>query len=316
MKKIGFILLLSAFVIQGFSQEMPVENKENNQEKIVADTNELIKVVVGNEKVVVEDDSASVRIRLGNREIIILDSLKNEKSRIEIKRIEEEHSCQDDENCAGNDRGSRRSNFKGHWAGAELGFNNYVTSDKSMSLPSAVNYMSLHSGKSMNFNINFSQLSIGLARHIGFITGLGLNWNNYIFDGNNNIKKGPDGIIEMLDPGELIKKSKFSTLYLNLPFIFEIQIPAGYQRLNISAGPIGAIKIFSHSKMVFENNDKIKSNDDFSLNLLRYGVTTRIGYENFHVYGTYYMMPLFKDGKSPGNIGLYPFEVGLAFTVN
>ena len=80
-----------------------------------------------------------------------------------------------------------------------------------MVLPDDINYMTLHSGKSINFNLNFSQLSIGLARHIGFVTGLGLNWNNYRFDGNNNIIKGQNGIIEELDPGEPLKKSKLST---------------------------------------------------------------------------------------------------------
>ena len=191
-----------------------------------------------------------------------------------------------------------------------------MTDNYNFSLPAGIEYMSLNSGKAMNFNLNFSQLSIGLGRHIGFVTGLGLNWNNYRFDGNNNILKDASGNI-INDPySETLKKSKLATLYLDLPVLFEVQIPTDHQRINIAAGPIGAIKISSHSKMVFENGDKVKSDGDFSLNMLRYGATARIGYENFEIYGTYYMTPLFKHGKGPGGVDLFPFEIGLAFSIN
>jgi hypothetical protein len=176
--------------------------------------------------------------------------------------------------------------------------------------------MSLHSGKSMNFNINFSQVSLGFTRHFGIVTGLGLNWNNYVFDGNNNIIKGENDVVEMLNPGAVLKKSKLTTVYLNIPLLLEVQIPADHNHLNIAAGPIGGVKLCSHSKMIFEDGDKVKSDDDFSLSMLRYGATARLGYGNFQIYGTYYYTPLFKSGKSPSGVELYPFEVGFAFTFN
>jgi hypothetical protein len=155
-----------------------------------------------------------------------------------------------------------------------------------------------------------------MTRRIGIVTGLGLNWNNYRFDGNNNVQKGNGGIIEILDPGASLKKSKLTTLYLNLPLLIEIQIPADHNQINIAAGPIGAVKLSSHSKMVLEDGDKIKSDGDFSLNLLRYGATARVGFGNFQIYGTSYLTPLFKSGKSPDGIGLYPFEIGISFTID
>ena len=68
--------------------------------------------------------------------------------------------------------------------------------------------------------------------------------------------------------------------------------------------------------MVFEDDDKVKSDDDFNLNMLRYGATARIGYENFNIYGTYYFTPLFKTDMGPGGIDLFPFEIGIAFTID
>jgi hypothetical protein len=216
---------------------------------------------------------------------------------------------------------NKRTRFKGHWAGIEFGFNNYLTPDNSFSLPLNMDYMTINSGKSNNLNLNFYQISVGITKHFGFVTGLGLNWNNYRFDGYNNIQKiDSTGFIGMLDTGdEPLKKSKFGTLYLDMPLLLEIQIPADHNRLHIAVGPIGGVKLFSYSSIVYKNKDKIKSGNDFNLNMLRYGLTARIGWENFHVYGTYYMTPLFKKDmgpEGPAGVNLYPFEIGFAFTIN
>ena len=154
--------------------------------------------------------------------------------------IKDEYLNQDDKD---EERSRRRNRFKGHWSGVEFGFNNYVTTDKSLIMPDDISYMTLRSNKSLNFNINFSQLSLGITRHIGFVTGLGLNFENYKFDGNNNIQKGTDGIIEILDPGTTLEKSKLATVFLNLPFMLELQLPVNNNQLNIAAGPIGSVKI-------------------------------------------------------------------------
>jgi len=314
MKKIGIILLLTAFLSQGFSQELSAESQSRENQKAAVNKDENTKVTIGDNLLSIEDSDSSVNIRLKDRGLSILESLEGRKYNFE-RYNDEGDWYQDDRE--GN-RSRRRTRFKGHWSGFELGFNNYLTSDKSLVLPADIEYMSIHSGKSVNFNINFSQLSLGLTRHIGFVTGLGLNWNNYKFDGNNNIEKGAIEIIELdPGPGASLEKSKLATLYLTLPFMLEFQLPVDNHSLNFAAGPIGAIKIKSHTKMVFEDGgQKVKSNGDFSLNMLRAGATARIGYQNFQIYGTYYMTPLFNNGKGPGGYDLYPFEIGVAFTFN
>lgn len=208
--------------------------------------------------------------------------------------------------------------FKGHWTGIDLNFNNYNYIN-TMSLPADIRYMSLHSGKSIGFNLNFSQVNLGITRHFGAVTGIGLNWNNYVFLNDNNIIIGPSDFIEELAPptGTNLKKSKFTTLYLHMPFILEIQLPTGEgHSLNAGAGVIGGIKIHSHTKMKFEGEDNLKSNSDLNLNLLRGGFTARIGYENLMVYGTYYLTPWFRENQGPGHYNLEPFEIGISLTFN
>ena len=316
MKKIGIIVLLTIIISQGFSQASSAEKKGDNPAVIAADSNSITKVVVGQDRLAYADKGDKINIRIGNRGLNILESLEGKLPKLEVEKYNDDNSliCEDNDDNK-DPKEHRKTHFKGHWAGCEVGFNNYVTDNYNFSLPAGIEYMSLNSGKAMNFNLNFSQLSIGLGRHIGFVTGLGLSWNNYVFDGDNNIIKDSGGNI-INDPyAETLKKSKLATIYLNLPVLFEIQIPTDHKRINIAAGPIGAVKISSHSKIIFENGDKAKSDGDFSLNMLRYGVTARIGYENLEIYGTYYMTPLFKQGKGPGGVDLFPFEIGIAFSI-
>jgi hypothetical protein len=313
MKKIGIILVLPAIIIvQAFSQEPKQQNKEEKQLATSSDVNDNTEVLIGKDLLSIVDSKDAVKVRIGNRALNILESLEGPKLNFEkYPEIEE----LDQENSESN-RSKRSKRFKGHWAGIEFGFNNYLTSGNSMVLPVDIDYMTLKTSKSLNFNLNFSQLSFGLTRHVGFVTGLSLNWNNYKFDGNNNITKGTFGIIEKLDPGASLKKSKLATLFLNIPVLLEIQIPDGNHNLIFAAGPIWAVKLGSHTKMVYQDGPKLKSDGDFGLNMNRFGVTARLGNENFHIYGTYYKTPLFQSGKGPGGNDLYPFEIGVALTFN
>lgn len=312
MKKIGIIILLSAIIMNVFSQKVSAETQNEKKQDSSINKVENTKVIVGKDLIKIEEGDSSVNVRVGNRGLNILESLEGNKYRFE-KYSKNDDWNQDDKE---NDHARRRNRFKGHWAGVELGFNNLLTSGNSLIMPSDIEYMTLHSSSSINFNINFSQLSLGITRHIGFVTGLGLNWNNYKFDGDNNIHKGTNGIIEILDPAAALEKSKLATIYLNLPFLLEIQIPVDNNHLNIAAGPIGGVKVSSHTKIVYQNGPTTKSYGDFSLNMLRYGATARVGYGNFQLYGTYYKVPLFQTGKGPGGYDLYPFEIGMSFTFN
>lgn len=314
MKKIVIMLMLTTILLQGFSQEASETKPDEKEMKVLSDTNEKTKVVIGNDLLVVEDGKGEVKVRIANRGLSILESLEGPRFTFD-KDIRENDRTQ---YYREEDRTRRARRFKGHWSGVEFGFNNY-NYVRSMDLPEDINYMSLRSSKSTCFNINFSQISIGIFRHFGIVTGLGLNWNNYVFAGNNNIIAGNFGVIEELIPNDNVslKKSKFTTLYLNSPAMLELQLPAGEgHSLNIGAGVIGGILVGSHTKMSFEDGRKLKSYRDLSMNLLRGGLTARVGYENFMIYGSYYLTPWFKEGKGPGFYNLEPIEIGLAFTFN
>ncbi|MBP8959306.1 MAG: outer membrane beta-barrel protein [Bacteroidales bacterium] len=314
MKKITIILVVANIILQAFGQE--VISKENEETEKQNLNDEKTVLTLGNNLLIIEDDKDSLRIRIGNRGLEILESLEGSSKihfeKYNINEPEENYNS----TCSTSMAKKPPKKFKGHISGIELGFNGFLSEDNSFSLPSDIDYMNLHTGKSICFNIIPLQESFGFTQHFGLVTGMGLNWNNYRFDENNNIVKSPDGTISEFIPDEILKKSKLTTLYLTIPILLEVQVPTDNKQLNFGGGVIGAVKLGSHSKMVYKNGDKVKSNDDFSLNILRFGFTARAGFENLNFYATYYKTPLFISGKGPGGYGLYPFEIGVSITFN
>jgi hypothetical protein len=317
MKRIGILLLSVTMMIPAFGQE--AVSKEKQLEKLEAnipDSNEITKVEIG-EKVLVQENKDGVKIRIGDNGITILESVEN-GSKIKFEKYSSDDYGYDgnDQDDSGETHRRHKSRFQGHWTGVEFGLANYMVKGFDFTLPDDIYYMDLHSAKSHNFNINFVQQSIGFSRHFGMVTGLGLNWIDYRFNGDNNIQKGTNGVIEMLDPAQSLKKSKFQTTFLTLPILFEGQIPAENHHMNIAAGVIGAVKLYSGTKMTLDAGDKVKTNDDLSMSVIRWGATARLGFGNFQIFSTYYFTPLFKTGKGPGGYDLYPVEIGMAFTFN
>lgn len=258
---------------------------------------EIVKVIEGNDTVI---------INIGNKELKIIDS----KDGTSIDFITLDDFDQDE----GKNKKSRRS-FNGHWKGLELGMNNYLTSDYSLTLPAEAQFMELNTGKSWCVNLNMLQYDIGFGTDkVGLVTGLGLEFNNYRFDRDNSIIKDPvtRKIVSLeYDAGTYIEKSKLSTSYLTVPLLLEFQIPvSGYKRIHISGGVIGGLKIGSHTKVIYKEDgskQKDKISDDFNLSPLRYGLTARIGYRALKIFATYNITPMFETGQGPV---LYPVSIG------
>ena len=315
MKKISLLLVLV------FSFVNLARSSGQDTTQIKLDKNEILKVTedesntnitIGGNIFEVKSDNENVKIRFGKHGLEILET--DEGPKLDWKTYDE--ADRDDEDDPAEQRRNNRRRFTPHWSGFEFGLNNYLTSDYSLSLPSEISYMDLNTGKSFNVNINFAQLGIGLSRHFGIVTGLGFEFNDYKFEGNNNITKNDEGVIIPSYPEDGIEyeKTKLSTVYLTLPLMLEAQIPVKYRRtLNIAAGAIGGVKIGSHNKIVYYDGgkQKLKEKDDFSLSVLRYGPTLRLGYESLQIYATYYMNGLFIEDKGPE---LYPVQLGFAFS--
>jgi hypothetical protein len=207
MKRIGILLLSMTLILPAFGQE--AISKEKQLEKLEAntpDSNEITKVEIG-DKVLVHDNKDGVKIRIGDNGITILESVESgSKIKFEKYDPEDDEYTDNNQDDNGEEHSRHKNHFRGHWTGVEFGLANYMAKGFDFTLPDDIYYMDLHSAKSHTFNINFIQQSIGFNRHFGLVTGLGLNWIDYRFNGDNNIQKGVNGVIELLDPAESLKK--------------------------------------------------------------------------------------------------------------
>lgn len=257
----------------------------------------------------------TTKIDLGKKELQITTGPTKDDTEIRLKN--KNRNDEDNEK-----KTWKAGGFKGHWAGLELGLNNYLNKDYSMSLSGEDEFMSLNTGRSMDVNINFLQHSFGIIGNcVGMVTGMGFEFYNYFFEHNNSIVTDNDGIIRnkdysLLTPPINLDKTKLTITYLTVPLLLEFQFPGQLKqshRLRISFGVIGGLKLGSHTKVVYRvNGDRKKDKDhgDFNINSLRYGFTARVGYKNLNIFSDFYPVTLFEKDKGPV---LYPISVGIAF---
>jgi len=202
--------------------------------------------------------------------------------------------------------------FKGHWEGLEFGFNAFDKADYSMYNPVDNNFMSLNQGKSVEFDFNFYQLNISLAKsYVGLVSGMGLSFNNYRFDNPYTLKKGQELTEAVpLDPDGL-SKTKLAVSYLRVPLLLEFQIPVNHNegRVYLNGGIIGGVKIGSHTK-VKHGDTKDKDHSGFNINPFNYAATARVGYKDIGLLVNYCLMPLYITGMGPD---LTPFTIGISF---
>ncbi|MBK7488806.1 MAG: outer membrane beta-barrel protein [Bacteroidales bacterium] len=273
---------------------------------VVSDDADDTSTVRIGEIVTIKNTDDETIIRIGRKGVRVYD----EGDSTEIDFVDKEYGKKE--------RGRTGRHFYGHLGGIEIGYNNFSTATWLKNDAPIAGYLDLNTSKSINFNIVSPPASMGFTRHFGLVAALGISFNNYRFEGNNSITVDEGGIISPLFPADPVRydKSKLATIYGILPVVLEVQIPVSRgSSINLGAGVIGAVKLGSYTKVVHYNNgkQKEKNHEDFNLNMLRYGVTVRAGYEMVQVYGTCYLSPMFEKGKGPE---LYPFEVGIAVTIN
>lgn len=195
--------------------------------------------------------------------------------------------------------------FTGHWAGIDFGFNSFLNPDYS---GYSTEFMENDIFRSNSTYLNLIQQSIGLQQNrntIGLVTGLGLQLKSYRLERNTTIQRLENGRIESQTLYfEQNQKSKLSVVSLMIPLLAEFQIPVNHykNRLYISGGAFGGIRLGSHTKIKYRvdgKKEKLKTPGHYSLQDFKYGLMVRTGYRWFNVFATYELTPFFKENKGP-----------------
>lgn len=206
-----------------------------------------------------------------------------------------------------------RDKFSGHYAGVDFGFNMFLNEN----YPGySSEFMANDVLRSNSVYINFVQQSIGIQRArntIGLVTGIGLHLFNYRLDKGTTIIRDDNSVVQPLPNNfENIKKSNLAIMSLMIPLLAEFQIPVNNygNRIYISSGLYGGVKLTSHTKVKYklERYEKLKIVDHFSIRDFHYGIMVRAGYRWVNLFATYDLVPLFRDMRGPE---LTPFTFGI-----
>ncbi len=346
MKKLYTLIILFAFATGIYAQELDslkrIMGKEDTPDEVIVDDDKVINEEDdGFTPVIVDDEDDEVTIRVLDKEVVkviedgdttvvkvgdkgviqVADhrdstSIKVGDKEIRIVKREEDQEPEINVYDLDEDKKVKNKRFRGHWAGFGMGLNNFLDDDMTLSREGEDIFMDLNTGRSWAVDLNFAQFSLGFGTtHAGLVTGLGLEYNNYFFDRNNSIVEVNDMVVVDSLLGD-VGKSKLTTLFLRVPLLLEFQFPntVRAKRVFISAGVVGGLKLGSHTKVVYKEENgknKDKNNDDFNINPFRYGVTACIGYGTAYLFADYYLTPMFVTDKGPE---LHPFTIGLACT--
>jgi hypothetical protein len=295
---------------------------------IVEDTSATNVEIGPNGEFMVTDkaDGDTVNIRIGKKSMEIITKDKNTHVNIETLEDFESSWDEDDDNSKSFNQNwefdsdnfslkkqNKKRRFDGHWQGIDFGGNQLwdVKYPTTLYDGSAGDFLATRPEKSFEFNFNFAEYSFGFNSYMGLVTGLGFNFNDYKLKNSYTVYRDEQGIIQpRLLPTDDLRKTKISTVYLHAPLLFEFQIPGQYDRMFVSGGIIGGVKLGQHTKTKI-GSDKAKSRSDLNLSPVRWGYTARIGFEDVGLYATYYNTKFFEAGKGPEAT---PLTIGFTFT--
>jgi hypothetical protein len=178
----------------------------------------------------------------------------------------------------------------------DFGFANFIDNTPANAAYNA-NLYDLKTAKSTAFNIQ-QQYGFSIVRsHLYVVTGLGLNVNNYRYEGDLQFGKPsatlpPSVYYTDYEPLNLaiatIKKSKVATNHLTVPLMLQAKLGEGRKKFVIAGGLSGGYLIKGWNKAVYTNNkDKDKINyvfNPYALNAIgEIGIDNRIRF--FASYG-------------------------------
>jgi len=293
-------------------QELTTTTDENRKEQIEEE------IELNEDKISEYKDVLSEKKEIETEYVIEIEGLEEELSELGHElEIEINDEINIENNCENSDKKCKKNkDFDGHWSGFELGLNNYVVSDLDFNIPAGDEFMELKPNLSWGFALNLPEVSIPLfSRYMGFVTGLGLEWNNYRLKQNIDLVEESTGIVaQYIDVNERkYEKNSLNALYLNIPFIYEFQIPVNHKdkRIFLGVGVEAGVKLSSKTKKTYVLNGEertINNKDDYNLNPFKYGLTARFGIDDAQVFVNYSLSPLFEVNQGPE---LYPVSAGI-----
>ncbi|MFD2035058.1 porin family protein [Belliella marina] len=163
-----------------------------------------------------------------------------------------------------------------------------------------------------------------------FNPGIGIGTDKMAFAEDqtlfNNPAIGPESsqLLEITDvygDNIVINRNTVAVNYFDIPLEFRYHFNRNnYQKsMKIAVGGKIGFLMNSHSKIAFEDENglerKIKDRQNFGIAPIRYGITTRLGFPGFNVWGYYGLNQVFQKDKGPFATQANQINFGISFAL-
>jgi hypothetical protein len=144
------------------------------------------------------------------------------------------------------------------------------------------------------------------------VPGIGFAFERYKFKDGAVLGYNSNDSLTMLSPTEAgytsLKKSQLITNIVEVPieFCFRSNPDDPARSFRASIGGRFGYMFDSFTKVKYREEGetkKIKDKQNYNLNAFRYGVTAKVGFGAFNLFGYYNLNSLFESGKGPGYKG-------------
>ncbi len=195
--------------------------------------------------------------------------------------------------------------------GISIGLNNFIQQSPNISYPE-------ESYDLRPFGSRYIALSVGAmptlirGKHasLKLYYGVEVAWNNFMFEGNREVEKGPDAVA-FPDAGRDLQKSKLTVCTIGIPVVPRVTFynNDGRKVGHFGIGGYANYRLDSYRKIKEADGSKDRRHSDYYLNDFRYGAIAHIGIRSLNFFVKYDLNPLFQPDKGP-DVRTLTFGIG------
>lgn len=246
-----------------------------------------------------EEAQDTTRINLGKRTVII------------IGNGDEEVYIEGDEEGEEEDDDNKKS--EAHWAGVDFGFSVLMNENMTNSFEDNP-YWRNDPAKSQVWNLNIMEHKFNFGTpYVGLTTGLGFSFTSVAFNDDYLLSSNADTVFAVVDTVNTYTKNKLKATYLTVPLLLEFNTSRNNSKnFYLAGGVVGGVRIASKIKRKGEFDGKEfvqKEKGTYGLNPFKADALVRMGYNDWGIFASYSLLPLFEQGKTTE---IYPLNFGLS----
>lgn len=168
--------------------------------------------------------------------------------------------------------------------------------------------------KASNFGFDVAQFGLRFNDNFKSYISAGFEWNYLRLKENILLKENSQYLdYDIIDRAEVdYRKNILTSTYLRLPITFEWRSDRNShgKRMKVAFGAMTGILLKGTQRLKSDANGKQKFKDNYNLSSFQYGPFIRIGYNDFGIFGKYYINDMFEN--SPNQKALHNLTFGLS----